>query len=191
MRKALIILVVGLAVLLFPTPALSGTHTGNTSNHVHFVPTGATRGTTVEVVGRMWRGGSKKCLNAPSNGVKISSDRFTGEGELVGTDQHGFFRDTWTMGSTVGPAMVYVRCLSTNVLYKGHFSVKSVGAMPDTGTPALLTLGVGLALTTVGWLMLLAARSDRLRPAILIPRGARGRSVDRAGGLDTAATRRR
>ena len=190
MRKALIILTVGLAVLLFPTPALANTHSSTEGKHLHFKPSAAPPGSKVWIRVRMWDGATAKCKGVTEN-VKVAAAGITGEDDVLETTNgDGFFWDWWTMGSAGSP-MVYVRCLPTGVLYKKQFSIKTGAALPDTGTPALLTLGVGLTLITAGWLMLVAARSERLRPAVVIPPGAKGRLVGRARGSGTGATLRR
>ena len=167
MRKTSpIVLVVVLAFLLFgvPTVLVAETAEASAANVVHLVPSGSLSGRTVTIVGRMWTGTTIRCVGASN--VKVKSAAFDPYVRYVTTTggtgpNRGLFNGSWKIVGAARTATVWTRC--RDVLFTGSFTVKT-GSMPMTGAPAFLTAGVGLALTTVGWLMLIAARSERVQP---------------------------
>jgi hypothetical protein len=201
MRKGLIILIVGLACLLFAAPTLAAEHLSG--KHLHLSPSSAFPGSNVTITGRMWSGNTIRCLGASN--VKVKSAAFSPQERYVTTQTTtGLFSGTWTIAETPKNYAVATKC--RDVTFWGSFRVKTGAAPAFTGVPALLTLGVGLALTTAGCLMLIAARSRRVQPIggpgrptrsgwtvrrLITLRGTRDRSDGTAGGSDTAATRRR
>lgn len=189
MRKALIVfLTVVLAVLLPAAPA-SAKHTRKKVNHVHFVRNGLDDQGRLTIVGRMWTGRTKRCKSAAAADVKVTAGAFSPATTNVSTDANGFFKGKWKMVGDAGSQMVRVRC--RGVLFKGKFRIRETD-LAYGGFPVLPTAAVGLGLTTIGWVMLLAsgAGSDRGLRRLLIRRGAKRRSGGRAQGSDTAATRR-
>lgn len=200
MRKGLIVLLtVGLVVLLPATPA-AAKHTKKKVNHLHFIRSARQSDDKVKINGRMYTGTKKRCKHA--TGVTVRSRPFSPSPSTVTTNNY-WFKGRWKMVEGPGRYMVRVRC--NGVLFKGKFRVRE-DDLAYTGVPVSLTAGVGLGLTTIGWLMLIAAGSGRAQPAgsdgqparpgpvlrrLLIPRGARRRSGGRAQGSDTAAIRRR
>jgi hypothetical protein len=201
MRKGLIILGLGLACLLAAAPTLAAEHLSG--KHLHLSPSSAYPGSNVTITGRMWSGKTIRCLGASN--VKVKSAAFSPQTTYETTQTTtGLFTGTWKIAETPKKYAVATKC--RDVVFNGSFTVKTGGTPAFTGVPALLTLGVGLALTTAGCLLLIAARSRRVQPIggpdqpmrsgwtlrrLVTLRGARDRSDGRAGDSDTVATPRR
>jgi hypothetical protein len=184
MRRALIILTAGLVVLLPAAPA-SAKHTKRRVYHVHIVRSAVQPDDTVKVNGRMYTGRKKRCKNV--SGVVVKSSGFSPYETTVKTENH-WFKGQWQFRDP-GKHMLRMRC--KGVLFKAKFRVRE-SDLAYTGVPVLPTAGVGLGLTIIGWLMLIAgAGSGRGPGRLVIRRAARRRSGGMARGSDTAATRRR
>jgi hypothetical protein len=185
MRRALIILTAVLVVLLPAAPA-SAKHTKRRVYHVHIVRSAVQPDDRVKVNGRMYTGRQKRCKNV--SGVVVKSSGFSPYESTVKTENH-WFKGRWQFRDP-GKHMLRMRC--KGVLFKAKFRVRE-SDLAYTGVPVLPTAGVGLGLTVIGWLMLIAAGggSGRGSRRLVIRRAARRRSGGMARGSDTAATRRR
>jgi hypothetical protein len=187
MRKTLVlILTVGLVVLVPAAPA-SAKHTRKRVNHIHLTRSKVKPDDMVNVNSRMYTGKRLRCKN--DNDVIVKSSGFRPYESKKQAVNH-WVKGRWRFVDP-GKHMLRMRC--KGVLFKAKFRVRK-SDLAYTGVPVLPTAGVGLGLTVIGWLMLLAAgpgpgRGPRRR--VVSRRAVRRRSGGRAPGSDTLATRPR
>jgi hypothetical protein len=166
MRKTHMVIVVTLACLLSAVPmspaaAETGTLKLTVEGQSSGVPT-VRAGSTRKFWGRMLDSAQNtRCKYAKVGELSITSDALSPSPDLE-TTTPSVFSEHYAIRPNLGTREVKAVCRGWT--FTGHVIVITPRALAGTGVPVLPTAGLGLALTAVGWLLVLGARSGRTHP---------------------------